>query len=250
MSIAVEVNGTAPQPAISAHDLSAGYGGLAAVRHLELHVNPGEIVALLGANGAGKTTTILALSGVLSPLSGHVAWKGQECRWSLPQRARNGLSLITEERSIFFGLTVRQNLKLGRGGVDRALELFPTLKEHLNRKAGLLSGGQQQILTLARALAAEPTVLLADELSLGLAPLVVAQLLDSLRQAVNQTGLAVILVEQHIRSALTVADRAYVLQNGRNLLHGKTHELTGRLDEIENLYLAGPDNAARHGHGM
>jgi branched-chain amino acid transport system ATP-binding protein len=219
---------------------SFGYGTVSVVRNLTMSVMAGEVVALLGANGAGKTTTILALSGELPPLAGHVAWKGAECRLPLCERARQGLSLITEERSVFFGLTVAENLRLGGGGVDRALELFPTLREHAGRKAGLLSGGQQQMLTLARALASEPSVLLADELSLGLAPLIVSQLLASLREAADHSGLAVVLVEQHIRNALAVADRAYVLQHGRCVLNGTARELSARIGEIERLYLAGP----------
>src|SRR5581483_8742005 len=130
-----------------------GYGGVAAVRDLNLHVNRGEIVALLGPNGAGKTTTLLTLCGELAPISGEVRFLGRASRMSLAQRAKRGLALVTEERSVFMGLTTAENLSLGRGEPERALQIFPLLREHLNRKAGLLSGGQQQILTLGRALA-------------------------------------------------------------------------------------------------
>jgi ABC-type branched-subunit amino acid transport system ATPase component len=240
-------NATEPGPeqdaVIEARKLSAGYGRLAAVRDLDLHVRPGEIVGLLGANGAGKTTTILALSGELAPMSGEVRFRGDASRRSLATRARQGLALVTEEKSVFMRLTTAENLRLGRGGVDRALEIFPQLREHLNRRAGLLSGGQQQILTLARALAADPRILLADELSLGLAPIVVQQLFEVIRRAADERGVGVLLVEQHVRSALEVADRLYVLQRGRCVLQGPAHELRESLDEIERSYLAGPVEA-------
>jgi len=240
-------NATEPGPeqdaVIEARKLSAGYGRLAAVRDLDLHVRPGEIVGLLGANGAGKTTTILALSGELAPMSGEVRFGGDASRRSLATRARQGLALVTEEKSVFMRLTTAENLRLGRGGVDRALEIFPQLREHLNRRAGLLSGGQQQILTLARALAADPRILLADELSLGLAPIVVQQLFEVIRRAADERGVGVLLVEQHVRSALEVADRLYILQRGRCVLQGPAHELRESLDEIERSYLAGPVEA-------
>ena len=240
-------NATEPGPeqdaVIEARKLSAGYGRLAAVRDLDLHVRPGEIVGLLGANGAGKTTTILALSGELAPMSGEVRFGGDASRRSLATRARQGLALVTEEKSVFMRLTTAENLRLGRGGVDRALEIFPQLREHRNRRAGLLSGGQQQILTLARALAADPRILLADELSLGLAPIVVQQLFEVIRRAADERGVGVLLVEQHVRSALEVADRLYILQRGRCVLQGPAHELRESLDEIERSYLAGPVEA-------
>ena len=230
-------------PVLEARNLSAGYGSLAAVRDLDLHVRPGEVVGLLGANGAGKTTTILALAGELTPMSGEVRFLGDAAPSSLAKRARRGLALVTEEKSVFIGLTTAENLRLGRGSVDRAVEIFPQLREHLNRRAGLLSGGQQQILTLARALAADPRVLLLDELSLGLAPIIVRQLFAVIRRAADERGVGVLLVEQHVRSALEVADRLYILQRGRCVLLGPAHELRESLDEIERSYLAGPVEA-------
>jgi branched-chain amino acid transport system ATP-binding protein len=197
-------------------------------------------VGLLGANGAGKTTTILALAGELAPISGEVRFLGGASRSSLANRARQGLALVTEEKSVFMRLTTAENLRLGRGRVDRALDIFPQLREHLNRRAGLLSGGQQQILTLARALAADPRILLADELSLGLAPIIVKQLFEAIRRAADERGAGVLLVEQHVRSAHEVADRLYILQRGRCVLQGPAHELRQSLDEIERSYLAGP----------
>jgi ABC-type branched-subunit amino acid transport system ATPase component len=227
-------------PLLEAKNLVAGYGGVPAVRDLNLHVNPGEVVALLGPNGAGKTTTLLTLCGELAPISGDVTFLGNPDRMSLSQRARQGLAMVTEERSVFMDLTTAENLRLGRGDPDRALQMFPLLRDHLNRKAGLLSGGQQQILTLARALASEPRVLLADELSLGLAPIIVIELFDAIRRAADEFGVGVLLVEQHVRNALHVADRIYVLQRGRCVLSGRADHMAGRLDEIESTYLAGP----------
>jgi branched-chain amino acid transport system ATP-binding protein len=232
-------------PVIEACNMSAGYGGLAAVRDLNVQVRPGEVVGLLGANGAGKTTTILALSGELAPMSGEVRFMGDASGGSLAKRARQGLALVTEEKSVFMRLTTAENLRLGRGGVDRAVEIFPQLRELLRRRAGLLSGGQQQILTLARALAADPRVLLADELSLGLAPIIVQQLFEAIRRAADERGVGVLLVEQHVRSALDVADRLYILQRGRCVLQGTAHELRRSLDDIERSYLAGPVEAHR-----
>jgi branched-chain amino acid transport system ATP-binding protein len=227
-------------PVLEARGITSGYGAIPAIRDVSVSVERGEILALLGPNGAGKTTTLLTLCGELAPMAGEVRLLGKPAPGSLTQMARSGLALVTEERSVFMGLTVRENLRLGRGDQERALELFPMLTEHLHRRAGLLSGGQQQILTLARALAAEPRVLLADELSLGLAPIVVQQLLRAIREAADTRGLAVVLVEQHIRDALKVADRICVLQRGRCVLAGMASEMVGRIDEIENSYLQGP----------
>jgi branched-chain amino acid transport system ATP-binding protein len=227
-------------PLLEARELVSGYEGIPAVRGLDLHVNRGEVVGLLGPNGAGKTTTLLTLCGEVPPISGSVCFLGDDEPLPLSKRAQRGLALVTEERSVFMGLTVAENLSLGRGDPERALELFPGLRDHLKRKAGLLSGGQQQMLTLARALASEPRVLLADELSLGLAPIIVQQLFAAIRDAATQRDVGVLLVEQHVRNALEVADRIYILQRGRCVLHGTAEEMHGRLEEIEASYLAGP----------
>ena len=228
-----------PTPLIETRKLSAGYGGVPAVRDLDISVAPGEIVALLGPNGAGKTTTLLTLAGELGPISGEVLFEGTPTKAPLHQRAKRGVALVTEERSVFMGLTTAANLRLGRGDPAKALELFPELDKLMRRRAGLLSGGEQQILTLARALAAEPKLLLADELSLGLAPLVVQRLLRAVRQAADR-GLGVLLVEQHALQALKLANRAYVLRRGRVVLEGPAAELLDRFGEIEQSYLAGP----------
>lgn len=209
------------------------------VRDLDLSVRPGELVVLLGANGAGKTTTLLALSGELPPLAGEVRWAGRATRARLHHRARDGLALVTEGKAVFMRLSVAENLRLGRGSVGAAVDLFPELREHLGRKAGLLSGGQQQMLALARVLAARPRALLVDEMSLGLAPPIVRRLYRAVRRAADEHGLGVLLVEQHARQALAVADRGYLLHRGRLVLAGGSAELTGRIEEIERGYLDG-----------
>lgn len=224
-------------PILAVRGLSAGYGGNPCVREIDIEVYPGEVVALLGRNGAGKTTTIMTMAGELAPLAGEVLWRGQPDRAPLYRKARRGLALVTEERSVFMGLTARENLALGRGSEADALALFPELATHLNRRAGLLSGGQQQILTMARALAGKPAVLLADELSLGLAPLIVARLLASVREAAAR-GVGVVLVEQRARQALATADRAYVLDRGTIVLQGEAKYLLAHFDEVERAYLS------------
>lgn len=224
-------------PILEARKLCCGYGQLSVLHDLDLVLHRGEVVALLGGNGAGKTTALLALAGELPAMSGEVLVDGRPTRAPLYARARGGLRFITEERSIFMGLTAAENLRLGSGPLERALDLFPELERLLKRKAGLLSGGEQQMLTMARALAADPVVLFADELSLGLAPQVVDRLLAAVRDAAHR-GVAVLLVEQQVRQALTVADRAYVLQRGRVVLSGSASDVAARSRDIESSYLA------------
>ena len=218
--------------------LTAGYGDTPAVMDLDLEVEQGQVLALLGANGAGKTTTLLALAGELSPMGGSVEILGDGRRRRLDQRARSGMGFLTEERCVFMRLSGWDNLRLGRGRPEHALEIFPELEEHLRKPAGLLSGGQQQMLALARILAARPRVLLADELSLGLAPLLVERLLAALRAAADD-GVAVVLVEQHVKQALEIADNACVLRRGRLVLAGTAEELRDDVDSISSHYLAG-----------
>ena len=228
-----------PDVLIAARRLSLSYGAVAAVSALDLEVRSGELVALMGANGAGKSTTLMGLAGLLKPSGGHTELAGERSVEALYKRARRGVRYVSEERSIIRALSVLDNLKLGPGPVDEALELFSELKPLLDRPAGLLSGGEQQMLALARALAGDARVLLADELSLGLAPLVVARLLQAVREAATQRGVGVLLVEQHAHLALNHADRAYVLHRGEVVLEGAAEELKGRLDEIEASYLHG-----------
>ena len=230
-------------PVIEARNLSVGYGPMPVVHELNINVCPGEVVALLGVNGAGKTTTVRALAGDLKPMSGEVWMRGRKVTTPLYRRAKSGLRYISEERSVFMGLSAADNLRLGGTLKQECLDLFPELEPLLARKAGLLSGGEQQMLTLARALAVSPRVLLADELSLGLAPLVLERLLLAVRAAADRGG-AVLLVEQHVRDALEVADRAYVLSHGRVVLEGDAKDLKSRIGEIEQTYLAGSELGA------
>ena len=223
---------------VEARGLTAGYGGTPAIHDVDLEARAGEVVALLGANGAGKTTTLLALAGEVAPISGSVAFHGDTRKRRLHQRARQGLGLLTEERCVFMQLTGWQNLKLGRSRPDKVLELFPELEEHLDKKVGLLSGGQQQMLALGRVLASKPRVLLADELSLGLAPMVVERLLAAVRTAADD-GVGVILVEQHVRQALAIADRVHVLRRGRIVMSGDAADLRGDAESIAAHYLTG-----------
>jgi len=222
---------------LEAREVSLGYGDARVVHDLNIRVDAGEIVVLLGPNGAGKTTTMMALCGELKPKSGDVLWKGEVTNSPLHKRAHDGLALITEERSVFMNLTVADNLRVG-GADSTALERFPELQPLLKRKAGMLSGGEQQILTVARSLARKPQVILADELSLGLAPLVVARLLSVLKSASEQ-GVGVLIVEQHIHEALKFADRVYVLRQGRIQFSGTAKEARENLVEIEASYFSG-----------
>jgi branched-chain amino acid transport system ATP-binding protein len=222
--------------------LVAGYHGVPAVRGIDLDVDAGEVVALLGANGAGKTTTLLALAGEIPVMNGTVTFEGAPFTGPLHRRALGGLGFVTEERSIFRQLTVDENMVLGRGHRHDAYALAPELAPLRQRKAGLLSGGEQQILTLARALAGQPRLLLADELSLGLAPRVADRMLAVARSAAD-AGVAVLLVEQSAHRAFAVADRVYVLQRGSVSLHGSARELAGRLDEVTAAYSLTPTDA-------
>ena len=222
-------------PVLETRDMHAGYGSVTVVRDLNLKVASGEVVALLGRNGAGKTTALLTMAGALRPLAGEVRIQGTRDRSSLAARARRGLGLMTDDRSIFFGLSVRENLRLARGSAD-PLPLFPELERLLDQPAGLLSGGEQQMLGLAAVLSREPKLLLIDELSFGLAPRIVQRLMKAVRDA-SDAGTAVVLVEQFARIALDVADRAYVLVNGRVETEATTDELRANVGELESRYL-------------
>ena len=227
---------------LEASGMSVGYGPIPVVRNLDLVVSSGEIVTLLGANGAGKTTTLMALVGLLAPSEGVVKLHGRATKSPLHKRIHEGLAYVPEQRGVFRNLTTMENLRLGRGDPQAALALMPELLKLVDRRAGLLSGGEQQMLSLARALASKPTVLLCDELSLGLAPLIVQRLLQAIRVAAQQ-GVAVLLVEQHVRAALAVADRAYVLRRGSVVISGTADHVRSRLHEVESSYLSGVPEA-------
>jgi branched-chain amino acid transport system ATP-binding protein len=226
------------EPVITTEELAAGHGGVAVLQGINIELRRGEVVALLGRNGAGKTTLLHTIAGLVPPLSGRLWINGAKPPAAFHARVRNGLGLVTEERAVIRRLTVLDNLRLGRGPVEAALNRFPELRPLGNRRAGLLSGGEQQMLALAKLLAAEPSALLIDELSLGLAPLIVERLLGEVRQAAVAGGAGVLLVEQQPTTALRVADRAYVIAGGRIRLSGAADDLLARQDEIEALYLA------------
>ena len=216
--------------------LCAGYHGHPVVRDLDMTVGAGEIVALLGPNGAGKSTILRAISGVIPLLGGTVYLNGREATVPLHRRARDGLGIVFEERSVFMRLTVAENLRVGRCDETMALAIFPELVALRDRLAGDLSGGEQRMLTLGRALARRPALLLADELSLGLAPLAVERIFRTLRAAADEHDLGILLVQQGIRQVLDYADRAYVLNHGRVVLSGPVTALAAQL---EHAYLIG-----------
>jgi branched-chain amino acid transport system ATP-binding protein len=219
-----------------ADELELGYGGLSVCRGISLAIEAGEIVALIGANGAGKSTTLRAIAGLLTPRSGTIRFGGADItRLPAHERVQRGIALVPEGRRVFPFLTARENLELGgfkhrgdapkvRRMIDGIFDMFPRLKERSTQNAGTLSGGEQQMLALGRAMMSEPQLLCLDEPSLGLAPLVVRDIFRTIR-AINAGGTSVLLVEQNARYALATASRGYVLQTGSVLVSGACTKL-------------------------
>ena len=228
-----------PRPLLETRNLKAGYLSREVVRAVNITVRPGEVVCLLGPNGAGKTTTLMTIAGELLPVDGIVLFNNVPTFTPMYQRVRNGIGLVTEDRLIFTKLSTRDNLRIGGGSVDDALALFPELEPRLAVRGGMLSGGEQQMLALARALSRKPSLLLADELSLGLAPMIVDRLLGAVRAAADNQGTGALIVEQHARKALRYSDRMYLMARGQIQLELPSHEALKRLDEIEAAYLSG-----------
>ncbi len=223
--------------------LHAGYDGVAVVRNLNLHVDSGEVVALIGPNGAGKTTTLMTVSGMVQIMSGSVTVMDRLVpRLRQAHRvARWGVSHVPENRGLLFQLTVRENLLLaktrGRVNIDLAMDFFPVLVPLIGRRAGLLSGGEQQMLALARAIVAEPKLLMVDEMSLGLAPVIYEELMPVVRRIADDAGAGVLLVEQHVDLALEVSDRGYVLNHGDLVMQGDASEMLADRAVLDASYL-------------
>ena len=236
------------QPLLALNDLHVSYGAVSALRGVSLHLYAGEVVALLGANGAGKSTTLRAISGLIKATSGQILLEGAPLTGLNPTDiVARGVAHCPEGRRVFGGMSVMENLRLGasvrsdtdgiRQDTERMLNLFPILAERRGQAAGTLSGGEQQMLALARALMARPRLLLLDEPSLGVAPLIVKDIFNTLRE-LRETGVTILLVEQNARAALGLADRAYVLRTGSVALSGSAADLSAS-DEVAQAYLGG-----------
>jgi len=226
-----------PRPILSVDHVDLGYGSLTVVFDFSLHVDEGELVGLVGGNGSGKSTVLRAISGMIRPMKGRILLNGEEVSGAKPhQMAQRGLAHVPMGRQLFANMSVYENLLLGaflpdaRSKRDESLErvyrLFPDLKKHAQAMAGQLSGGQQQMVAIGRALMLDPRMLIMDEPSLGLSPLLVKDVMASIRR-VADTGLPILLVEQNVKQVLSISDRTYVLENGRHVLDGPSAELQG-----------------------
>lgn len=225
-------------------NLDIHYGDLQAIWNANLDIEKGRIVSIIGANGAGKSTLLKAIAGALTPSSGEIIYNGDKINHLKPfQTLTRGLSLVPEGRRIFPRLTVLENLLIGayipaarqkhKQALDKVFALFPRLKERSNQLGTNLSGGEQQMLAIARALMSDPSVILFDEISLGLAPLIIKNIYESLKE-INQSGLTMVLVEQDIKRSLKTADYAYIMQEGRIVLQGNPREITE--DQVKKAY--------------
>ncbi len=229
-------------PVLEIRGLAAGYGSVTVVRNFDLSLHAGQVLALLGPNGAGKTTLMTTIAGILPRMAGEVLVGGKQMPKGKPGVAnKSGIVLVADDRALFTTLTVRENLQIARrsGGPDVAamMELFPALEKRLKVAAGALSGGEQQMLAVARGLVQNPHVLLIDEMSMGLAPVIVADLLPVVRRIADETNAVVVLVEQHVQLALEVADQAMVIVHGDVQLSGTASELLADTARLESAYL-------------
>ena len=227
-------------------DLEVYYGVIQAIKGISFHVDKGEIIALIGANGAGKTTTLHTVTGLISPKNGHVLFEGKDIT-KIPAHkiVSMGMAHVPEGRRVFAELSVYENLKMGaytrkdKNEIEESLKnvykRFPRLEERKNQMAGTLSGGEQQMLAMGRALMSKPKIILMDEPSMGLSPIMVNEIFDIIR-SVNESGTTVLLVEQNAKKALSIADRAYVLETGKIVLEGKAKDLLED-DSIKKAYL-------------
>ena len=229
---------------LEVQQLVGGYGKVAAFRELSLSVKSGGVLAVLGPNGAGKTTLMMTLAGLLPRLSGEVLLDGKHMPSGKPAAANKaGVVLVPDDRALFTTLTVRENIEIARApsekktGVNDVIEMFPALAKRLDLRAGSLSGGEQQMLAMARGIVQRPKVFLIDEMSMGLAPIIVESLLPIVRQIADRSNAAVILVEQHVGLALEVADDAMVLVHGNVMLYGPASELRADPGKLEAAYL-------------
>ncbi len=232
-------------------DIHAAYGAVRALHGVSLEVAEGEVVALLGVNGAGKSTTLRAITGLMKPTQGSITFRGEDITGRKPESiVKRGLSLVPEGREIFSTLTVEENLRLGayvsysrdtyREDLEEMFELFPILKERFTQAGGLLSGGEQQMLAIARALMARPKLLMLDEPSLGLSPAITDHVFELIAQ-LRERGLTILLVEQNAERALEVVDKAYLLSNGVVEASGTAAEVKAQVD-LASIYLGGEDS--------